>query len=235
MASENSSSKVLPSRNIEPVINRSFPANSMVYVDHSVEEIIPCKIYPESSDLSSGSSLEFVIHEANEQYLDLSSLKLECKVRLLDGNKTRVGVVPDAQVYFTNNLLSALFPICKVFINNTNVESQYHAHHTANIHQMMDISNIVASNRGKPSGVFPTTSDRVANPISQALCQASAKRKTYSKQEVITLKGFINCDIASCNKWLIDGCNVGLVLDPAKAIQIINSLSSSFKVSAANQ
>ena len=223
MASENSSSKVLPSRNIEPVINKSYPTNSMVYVDHSVEEIIPCKIYPESSDLSSGSSLEFVVHEASEQYLDLGSLKLEAKLRLLDAANSRTAVVPNANVYFTNYLLSALFPVYKAFINNTNVESQYHSHHTANIHQQMEINNVMATNRGLPIGLFPTTSTSVGNPITQAICEAHAKRKTYSKQEVITLKGFINCDIASCNKWLIDGCSLRLVLDPAKATQIINS------------
>ena len=182
MAQESLSSKILASNNIEPTVHSSFPTNKTVYLDHSVEEIIPCKIYPETSDIANSCPLEFVVHEVAEHFLDLSSLKLEVKLRLLDGVGTRAGVDQNAQVYFTNNLLSSLFPICKVFINNTNVESQYHGHHTANLHHIMEIPYYLSNNRGLPSGIWPISDQKeIAATIVEETCDANAVRKVFSK------------------------------------------------------
>ena len=123
MAQENLSSKILPSNNIEPTIHPFYPTNKVTYIDQSVESVQPSKIYPESSDISNGAPIEFVIHECSEFYIDLSSIKLEVNLRILDPDGGRDAIVDAAKIYFTNNLLSALFPVVKVFINNTNVES----------------------------------------------------------------------------------------------------------------
>merc|ERR1711882_7091 len=147
MAQENLSSKILPSNNIEPTIHPFYPTNKVTYIDQSVESVQPCKIYPESSDISNGAPIEFVIHECSELYLDLGSIKLEVALRILDDAGLRDGVADDAKIYFTNNLLSSLFPVVKVFINNTNVESQYYAHHIGNLNHIREISNALASNR----------------------------------------------------------------------------------------
>ena len=74
MAQENLSSKILPSNNIEPTIHPFYPTNKVTYIDQSVESVQPCKIYPESSDISNGAPIEFVIHECSEFYIVLSLL-----------------------------------------------------------------------------------------------------------------------------------------------------------------
>ena len=222
MAQDSLSSKILASNNIEPTIHPSFPTNKTVFLDHSIEETIPCKIYPETND--NNCPLEFVVHEVAEQYIDLNSLKLEVKLRLLNANGGRAGIDNDTEVYFANNLLSSLFPICKVFINNTNVESQYYGHHIANLNHIMEVPLSLSNNRGLPSGMFPTSDEKqVAATIIADTCQANVQRKVFTKQEVILLKGFINCDIASCNKFMIDGVNLRLIMEPAKPAQIINA------------
>ena len=141
MAQENLFPKILPSNNIAATVHPLYPTNKLTYIDHSIDSVRPCKIYPESSDISNGAPIEFVIHECSELFLDLGSIKLEVSLWILDEAGQRVGVDGAANVYFTNNLLSSLFPVVKVFINNTNVESQYFAHHIANLNHIKEISN----------------------------------------------------------------------------------------------
>ena len=97
MAQENLSSKILPSNNFEPTIHPFYPSNKVTYLDQSVESVVPCKIYPESSDISNGAPIEFVIHECSEFYIDLSSIKLEVTLRILDAAGGRHGVADDAK------------------------------------------------------------------------------------------------------------------------------------------
>ena len=66
MAQENLFPKILPSNNIEATIHPLYPTNKVTYIDQSVESVQPCKIYPESSDISNGAPIEFVIHECSE-------------------------------------------------------------------------------------------------------------------------------------------------------------------------
>ena len=226
MAQENLSSKILPSTNIEPTVHPFYPANKVTYLDQSVESVVPCKIYPESSDISNGAPIEFVIHECSEFYIDLSSIKLEVTLRILDAAGGRHGVVNDAKIYFTNNLLSALFPVVKVFINNTNVESQYYAHHIGNLNDIREISNELASNRGRASGVWPLEKRGVGALTTEAIQGFNMDRKLFSKKGQVYLKGYLNIDIASSNKWLVDGTTVRIVLDQSKASQIINSIDN---------
>ena len=226
MAQENLSSKILPSNNIEATIHPQYPTNKVTYVDQSVESVQPCKIYPESSDISNGAPIEFVIHECSELYLDLGSIKLEVALRILDDAGLRDGVDGAAKIYFTNNLLSSLFPVVKVFINNTNVESQYYAHHIGNLNHIREISNALASNRGRASGIFALEKGGVGSVITDGIQAANADRKLFSKKDQVYLKGYLNIDIASSNKWLVDGTTLRIVLDQSKANQIINSDSN---------
>ena len=226
MAQENLSSKILPSSNIEPTIHPFYPTNKVTYIDQSVESVQPCKIYPESSDISNGAPIEFVIHECSEFYIDLSSIKLEVTLRILDAAGGRHGVAADAKIYFTNNLLSALFPVVKVFINNTNVESQYYAHHISNLNHIREISNELALNRGRASGVWPLEKNGVGATTTEEIQAYNVNRKAFSKKDQVYLKGYLNIDIASSNKWLVDGTTVRIVLDQSKAEQIINAIDN---------
>ena len=105
MAQENLFPKILPSNNIAATVHPLYPTNKVTYIDHSVDSVRPCKIYPESSDISNGAPIEFVIHECSELFLDLGSIKLEVSLRILDDAGLREGVVDGANIYFTNNLL----------------------------------------------------------------------------------------------------------------------------------
>ena len=224
MAQENLSSKILPSSNIEPTVHPFYPANKVTYLDQSVESVVPCKIYPESSDISNGAPIEFVIHECSEFYIDLSSIKLEVNLRILDPDGGRdADAIDAAKIYFTNNLLSALFPVVKVFINNTNVESQYYAHHISNLNHIREIGNELALNRGRASGVWPLEKEGVGAATTADIADYNAKRKAFSKKDRVYLKGYLNIDIASSNKWLVDGTTVRIILDQSKAEQIINA------------
>ena len=224
MAQENLSSKILPSSNIEPTVHPLYPANKVTYLDQSVERVVPTRIYPESTDISNGAPIEFVIHECSEHYIDLSSIKLEVGLKILDAAGGRdAATLAAGRIYFTNNLLSALFPVVKVFINNTSVESQYHAHHIANLNHIREIPNALASNRGRCSGVFGLYKEGVGAETTNAIADFNAERKTFSKKDLVFLKGYLNIDVASSNKWLVDGTTVRIVLDQAKAEQIINA------------
>merc|ERR1712240_2827 len=225
MAQENLFPKILPTNNIAATIHPLYPTDKLTYIDHSIDSVRPCKIYPESSDISNGAPIEFVIHDCSELFLDLGSIKLEVSLWILDEDGQRVGVDGAANVYFTNNLLSSLFPVVKVFINNTNVESQYFAHHIANLNRIKEISNALAINRGRASGVFALEKEGVGPVITAGIQAANAARKAFSKKDLVYVKGYLNLDVASSNKWLVDGSTVRIVLDQSKANQLINSNS----------
>ena len=226
MAQENLFPKILPTNNIAATIHPLYPTDKLTYIDHSIDSVRPCKIYPESSDISNGAPIEFVIHDCSELFLDLGSIKLEVSLWILDEDGERVGVDGGANVYFTNNLLSSLFPVVKVFINNTNVETQYFAHHIANLNHIKEISNALALNRGRASGVFAIEKEGVGPVITEGIQAANAARKAFSKKDLVYVKGYLNIDVASSNKWLVDGSTVRIVLDQSKANQLINSDSN---------
>ena len=224
MAEENSA-KIIPSSNIEPTIHPYFPTDKISYIDHSIDNITPCIIYPESSDINGGGPVEFIIHECAEHYLDLTSLRLEVKLRLLDGDGA-VDEVAGNEVCFVNNLLCSLFPIVKVFINNSVVECQYYAHHISRLNHLMDIPNQLATNRGRAVGIFPIESTKIARVQAQGVFDNNATRTAYTKQNIIHLKGYLNTDISSSNKWLVDGTSLRVILEPARANCLINALNN---------
>ena len=225
MAEENSA-KIIPSSNIEPTIHPYFPTDKTSYIDHSIDNIAPCIIYPESSDINGGGPVEFIIHECAEHYLDLSSLRLEVKLRLLDGDGARGDGIAANEVCFVNNLLSSLFPIVKVFINNSVVECQYYAHHISRLNHLMDIPNELATNRGLGVGLFPIESAHIARVHTQGIAYRIATRTAFTKQNIIHLKGYLNTDIASSNKWLVDGTSLRVVLEPARANCLLNAINN---------
>ena len=215
-------SKILPSSHIQPTVHSKFPTEKISLVDHSIEKIEPCTIFPESTDLNEQSPIEFIIHDAAQHYIDLSSLQLEVKLQLL----TPEALAPDppSQVFFTNNLLSSLFPIRKIFINNVCIETQYAGNHLGRIKHLINTSPSIITNRAEARGLFNFTKDRLGSPISNAVCTANANRKIFSKKENIHLKGFLDLDICSVNKWLVDLCTLRLVLGVASDKLVINAI-----------
>ena len=217
-------SKLIPSAKIQPTIHPSFPTEKISFIDHSIEKILPCIIHPESVDLNDLSSIEFIAHECSGHYLDLSSIKLEVKLQLLDADGARDGIVDATKVYFVNNLLQSLFPVVKVYINNENVETNYHSNHLSRLSHMLDTPASIISNRGEPHGLFPINQSNVANEIDAPLFVANEKRIAFSKKGIIHLKGFISLDICTANKCLLDMCTLRIVLESARNSYCINAI-----------
>ena len=213
--------KILPTSYVQPTVHSRFPTGKISLVDHSIEKIQPCVIYPESTDLNARAPIDFIIHDSALYYIDLSSIQLEVSLSLkLPNGNAPAGA---AQVYFTNNLLSSLFPIRKCFINNTCVETQYAANHIGRIKHLLNISNDLARNRGQSRGLFPLGSSRIASPITENVCNANVDRKTFSKNDVVTLKGHLELDISGCSMWLLDLCSFKLSLETASDKMLINA------------
>ena len=212
--------KLLPSAYISPTIHSKFPNEKLSLVDYSIDKIEPCVIYPESVDINSRAPIDFVIHDSPAHFLDLSSLQLEVTLSLRKVDNTRPA--GDAAVYFTNNLLSALFPIRKVFINNQNVETQYAGNHIGAVNQLLKSDNNIARNRGESRGLFPIISTQIGTPISAGICQANNTRQNFSKKDLIHLRGYLDLDITNLNMWLVDLCSMRITLEQAADNVIIN-------------
>ena len=43
---------------------------------------------------------------------------------------------------------------------------------------------------------------------------------------MVHLKGYLNTDIATSNKWLVDGASVRIVLEPARNNCVINAVNN---------
>ena len=213
--------KILPTSYVQPTVHSRFPTGKISLVDHSIEQIQPCVIYPESTDLNAHAPIDFIIHDSALHYIDLSSIQLEVSLSL----KKPDGAAPGGgeQVYFTNNLLSSLFPIRKCYINNTCVETQYAGNHIGRMKHLLNISNELAKNRGQSRGLFPLAPANIASPITDDVCNANADRKNFSKNGVVTLKGHLELDISSCSMWLLDLCTYKLSLETASDKVVINA------------
>ena len=216
-----SAEKLLPTAFITPTVHSKFPTEKLSLVDHSIEKIERCVVYPETSDLNQSAPFEFVLHDAASHYLDLGSLQLEVTLSLHLPNGDRPAV--DAQVYYTNNLLSSLFPIRKCFINNVCVETQYAGNHLSRIKQLLNTNNTIVDNRGQSRGLFRIRSHQMGSPITENVCNANNDRKIFSKKELIHLKGYLDLDICNISMWLVDLCTFRLVLETAPDKLIINS------------
>ena len=213
--------KLLPSAYVSPTIHSKFPNEKLSVVDYSIDKIEPCVIYPESVDINSKAPIDFVIHDSAGHFLDLSSLQLEVTLLLRkEDDNARPG--GGDNVYFTNNLLSALFPIRKVFINNQNVETQYAGNHIGAVNHLLKSDNKIARNRGESRGLFPIISTQIGTPVTVAICQANNTRQTFSKKELIHLRGYLDLDITNLNMWLVDLCSMRITLEPAGDNVIIN-------------
>ena len=90
----------------------------------------------------------------------------------------------------------------------------------------MDVSNNLCTNRGKPSVMLAIESGKIGPTNTADIFNANAARINFSKQGVVHLKGYLNTDIATSNKWLVDGASVRIVLEPARNNCVINAVNN---------
>ena len=222
---DQSASRLVPTALVESTIHEEFPViDKKSYIDRSIDKIVPAVIFPESTDLEGVTSLEFVIHQSSEHYIDLSSIEIELKLTLLDGDGIRDGIQADTKVYFINDLLQAFFPTRKIYINNTALESCYHGSHVSRLKHLLNTPNDICENRGKILGAFPIKASLMKNKIDGGLMANHATRIAFSKQDTIHMTGPLNLDISSASKWLLDRCDVRLILEPSRSKFCINAV-----------
>ena len=231
------SNKLLPTGNIKPMIHDNFPRQDRkTYVDFSIQDVKPVQIMPENTDLNGISSLEFIIHETSEHFIDLNSIELELKLKLLDDGGARAGVDGAANVYFINNLIQTIFPIRKTYINDVPISFNYNSSYVSHLRQLLDTEESMVKNKGVPLGAFTNSSTTLGDQMTDAYMGRVEDRKRFSKQEVIHLKGPLDLEISSVNQWLIDRCNVKIGLELASKQFVINTtagLSFNYKLSFA--
>ena len=223
---EESATKVVASSNVQTIIHPDYPTlNKVNFIDRSVDNILNCVIYPENTDLNDLTNLQFNIHGAQGHYVDLSSLQLELKIEMLDGHGVRTDIQAATQAYFINNLLQTLIPIRKVFINNVPIETNYHASHLSYMKQLIGTCNETVVNRGYAQGAFEIKTDTLKEAMNNAHMARMAERISFSKQGIIHLKGPLDLEITSIDKWLVDGCDTRIILEFAKNEYVINAIT----------
>ena len=125
--------RVLPSHNVKTIVNPNLPSlKQLMEIDGSIELKKNIYIYPEPSDINNLGPIEFLIHESPGYYLDLSSIMVDVKLRLLNAEGTRDDIV-EWKAYFINNLTQTLWSTIKVSLNNTNIDSNYNNQQLSNL------------------------------------------------------------------------------------------------------
>ena len=222
---ETSSERILPSENIISTIHSNIPSLQNKYsVDRSIDHIQTVEINPEPSDHAGLSPKTFIIHETPNYYLDLSTLLIDLKIKLCNGEGARGGI-DAARAYFINNIIQTIWATIKVFINDTNIESNYNNRTLSNINHILTTPNLVVKERGIIQGAFEITPTTLTNDVTEDHTNHAdiAIRKTFSKQEPIHIRGPLHLDIATCDKFLLDGLNLKIVLEPSSPNYIINA------------
>ena len=209
--------RVLPSENVKTIINPNLPSlKQLMEIDGSIDLRKKIYVYPEPSDINHLGPIDFVIHETPGYYLDLSSIIVDVKLRLLDGNGERDNVDP-WQSYFINNLSQTLWSTIKVSLNNTNIESNYYNQQLSNLHHILSTPNIIVNERGRVQGAFEIGTDTLIDTLvaDHIAVDKIVDRISFSKQDVVHLSASLQLDLSSATKYLFDGINMKITLDPS--------------------
>ena len=209
--------RVLPSQNIKPIINPNLPSlDQKMEIDSSIDHTKKVYVYPEPSDIQNGGPIEFVIHDSPGYYLDVSSILVDVKVRLLSADRNRNGL--DAwRAYFLNNLSQTLWSTIKVSLNGTNIESNYYNQQLSNLNHILSTPNIIVKERGRIQGAFEISTDTLIETLDgpHIARQPIVDRIAFSKAEEIHLTAALQLDLSTATKYLPDGITMKIILEPS--------------------
>ena len=214
------SEKVLPSSNIEHAINEALPhLRKRHVIDGSFEKTFPHVIEKEPGDLRSKTPINFVIRDTAGLYLDLDSLHVEIELRTTDINFVRSEDVVNAakKPFYINNIGQSIWSTIKVYINDVCVENNYHNVQLCNLRHLLTTSNVEADNYGIVQGVFrknTLTPEILDGALGN---QDIVNRIAFTKLNPIKMIAPLHLNIASCQKYLVDGCEVRVELQPIDA------------------
>ena len=214
---ETTSERIVPSENWVGVIHPHMPTiDKQLHIDGSIEHRNTFDIYHEPTDLSSKTPLEFIIHPTPNYYVDLQSFYIDVKLHITNAAGGRAGV-NDWNTYFINNLTQSLWSVIKVYLNDTNVESSFYSQELSNLRHILSTSNVLCEEIGEVQGAFqikPESSVMVTS-LGHEENALIAERIVWSKGDVVHIKGPLHLDLSTCDRFLIDGVKLRIVLEPA--------------------
>ena len=222
---DQTASKIIPTHNIEATIHPNYPLiSSPSLVDRSIQNKFTSKIYPESSDIDGYGSIEFNIDATPQHFIDTTSLMLDLKLKVVDtaGNHALAAA---HSYYLANNVLQSMFNSVKVFLNDVPIESSYNNSHTAFFTQLVFTDTQLVERQGICQGAFNENKGTLVNvelDANHMLNETIAKRITFSKQASIHIRGPLKTELTSLDKFLIDGVNIRIILEPNKSAFIVN-------------
>ena len=220
-----SAERVLPSDNVISVVHPHMPSiEQQVQVDRSIDHTQTFEIFPEPRDIAAIAPLEFVVHSSPGYFLDLSSIIIDAKIKIYPESGNRADIAAQ-NVYFTNNLSQTLWSAIKVHLNSTIVESNYNNQQIANLYHILTTPNDLVEERGVVQGAFSVKPGNMTDPIDRGGFFDNADvvtRVAYAKKDVIHVRGPLHLDLSTCSKFLVDGVNMRIVLDPSSPRFLIN-------------
>ena len=221
-----SAERILPSDNIVSVVHPHMPSiDQQIQIDRSIDHAQTIEVFPEPRDIAAITPLEFIVHSSPGYFIDLSSIIIDVKLKIYPESGDRDDIA-DQNVYFINNLSQTLWSAIKVYLNNTIVESNYNNQQIANFYHILTTPNDLVKERGVVQGAFPINPENMADAINRGGLVGDASivsRVQYAKKEVVHVRGPLHLDLSTCTKFLVDGVNMRIVLDPSSPRFLINS------------
>ena len=225
---ENTSERIVPTENWVSVIHPHMPTvDKALQLDGSIDHKHTFDIFHEPTDLATKSPLEFIVHPTPNYYLDLQSFYIDVKLQINKADGTRNNIA-NWKAYFLNNLSQSLWSVIKVYLNDTNVESNYFNQQVSNLTHILTTPNQLVKERGFIQGAFavgPETLVRVVDADHMAV-DIIQDRTAFSKSNTLHIKRPLHLDVSTCDKFLVDGVKVRIVLEPSAPQILIKGLLS---------
>ena len=147
--------RIIPTDQFVYVTHPSMPQNqSKMVIDTSVQHKQIMEIFPEPGDLTAKSPLEFVIRETQGYFVDMKSILIDIKLRMVD-EADEPAARNDFKSYFLNNLTQTLWSSVKVSLNNVNTESSFHNQQISHLNHILTTPDDLTRDRGVVQGAFP--------------------------------------------------------------------------------
>lgn len=167
--------------------------------------------YRPISVLDSDGPLEFVI-SANDDYIDLSHTQLKLRVKILREDGTPLN--ENDPVAPVNNFLHSLFEHLAIDLNNKTITTPSNSYHYRSyIETLLNYSH-EAKKTHLTSSLFVKDE---AGKMDDVKSKGFVERKSYIRNGIVELCGYIHSELMSQDKYLINGVNMRLKFYRSKA------------------
>ena len=193
-----------------------MPQNqSKMVIDTSVQHKQIMEIFPEPGDLTAKTPLEFVIRETQGYFVDMKSILIDIKLRMVD-EADEPAARNDFKSYFLNNLTQTLWSSVKVSLNNVNTESSFHNQQISHLNHILTTPDDLTRDRGVVQGAFPfrTDSTSLLMTTEHMAKPKTVERVIFSKQNGINIRGPLHLDISTSESFMLDGVTTKIILEP---------------------